>query len=125
MTVLCFLSELVYVVSTSDFVLSSSILESANTLLLSRVDLCLLLVVIITELVGVLGRFNHVVLEALIVQAVSVAWTFQLSDTGKNVEFVILPPSIEATTAERGCNLETALTRDHLRTLGAVLVVCT
>ena len=122
---LCFLSELVYVVSTSDFVLSSSILESANTLLLSRVDLCLLLVVIITELVGVLGRFNHVVLEALIVQAVSVAWAFQLSDTGKDVEFVVLPPSIEATTAERGCNLETALTRDHLRALGAVLVVCT
>lgn len=122
---LCFLSELVYIVSTSDFVLSSSVLESANTLLLSRVDLCLLLVVIITELVGVLGRFNHVVLEALIVQAVSVAWAFQLSDTGKNVEFVVLPPSIEAATAERGCNLETALTRDHLRTLGAVLVVCT
>jgi hypothetical protein len=84
-----------------------------------------LLVVVVSVLVGVLGCFDHVVLEALIVKAISVARTLEFSDTRENIEFVVFPPSVEATTAEWGCNLETALTRNHLCTLGAILVVGT
>jgi hypothetical protein len=123
--VLRFFSELVHVVSTSDLALSGSILESANTFLLCHIHLCLLLVVVVSVFVGVLRCLDHVVLEALIVKTVSVARTLELSDTRKDIEFVVFPPSVEATTAERGCDLETALTCDHFCTLGTILIVST
>jgi hypothetical protein len=123
LAVLRFLSELVHVVSTSDLTLSRSVLESADTFLLCHIHLCFLLVVVVSVLVGVLGCFDHVVLEALIVKAISVAGTLELSDTREDIEFVVFPPSVEATTAERGCDLETALTCDHFCTLGTVLIV--
>jgi hypothetical protein len=59
-----------------------------------------LLVVVVSVLVGVLGCFDHVVLEALVVHTISVARTLEFSDTRENIEFVVLPPSVEATTAE-------------------------
>jgi hypothetical protein len=90
----------VYVVHASNLTLSRSVLESADTFLLCNIDLCFLLVVVVSVLVGVLGCFDHVVLEALIVKAISVARTLEFSDTRENIEFVVFPPSVEATTAE-------------------------
>lgn len=89
-----------HVVNTSELALSRSAFKSANALLFCCIHLCFLLVVVVSVLVGVFGCFDHVVLEALIVTAISVTRTLKLSHTRKDIEFVVLSPSVEATTAE-------------------------